>query len=101
MAGEHATIYWARDSEKEFYALPEESQDRLAAFLEEQRAELEASGGGNKEGLSAEWEPGRAVAWDVKLRPKFRKVTSPHRRAPGEKLGSHYRIEVLLIWELS
>lgn len=100
MEEEHAAIYWHKDAEREFYALPEQSQSRLADFLEKQRADLESSGGGNKYNLAAEWESGRAVAWDIKLRPKFRKVPVAPSPAKREKLGTHYRIEVLLIWKL-
>jgi len=95
---EHAGIYYHPEAEKQFYKLPATSQASLAEFLEAQRAALEASGGGNKEGLYAEWEPGRVVYWDIKLRPRP-EGTGTASGAKG-RLGSWYRIEVLEIGSL-
>jgi hypothetical protein len=97
MTEEHAGIYWPEEPEDQFYRLPEESQARLTDFLDGQLEELQASGGGDQEGLSYEWEPGYAVYWDIKLRPKDGKAG---RKAAWGTLGSHYRIEVLEIRKL-
>jgi hypothetical protein len=100
MTGEHAGIYYHPAAEEQYFKMSDASQARLSAFLETKRAALEASGGGNQEGFKAEWEPGRVVYWDIKLRPR------PHERgaepdpAPAPKrrsLGTYYRIEVLEI----
>lgn len=100
MAEGHAGIYLGGDAEKAFYRLTEDRQRRLADFLEKERARLEASGGGSKEGCAAEWEPGFAVYWDINLKPEYRKRG---RKAPPmpAKLGAAYRIEVLEIRKLS
>ena len=99
MAEEHAGIWLKKEAEDAFYALPAENQERLAAFLEERRAELESTGGGRKEGFASEWEPGFAVYWDINLKPKYR-AANPKLKAPA-KLGSAYRIEVLEIRRLA
>src|SRR5216683_3407418 len=102
MAEERAGIYLPKKPEAAFYALPEAKQKRLAAFLEEQRAELESSGGGRKEGCSCEWEPGFAVYWDIQLKPKYRDANPKPKASPSSaKLGSAYRIVVLEIRRLS
>jgi hypothetical protein len=101
MTEEHATIYWPSKPEAEYYDLSEASQKRLSEFLEVQRMVLELTGGGNKQGLSAEWEPGLAVAWDIELRPKFRKARPRWTPPFPATLGGHYRIKVLKIWKLS
>jgi hypothetical protein len=98
MADEYAGIYLGDAAEKAFYRLTEDRQQRLADFLEKERARLEASGGGSKEGCSAEWETGWAVYWDVNLKPEYRNKAKG-RKAPA-KLGAAYRIEVLEIRKL-
>ena len=101
MAEERAGIYLLKKVEAAFYALPEARQMRLAAFLEARRAELESSGGGNKENLSCEWEPGFAVYWDIQLKPKYRDDNPKPKASPSSaKLGSAYRIVVLEIRRL-
>jgi hypothetical protein len=95
MAEESAGIWLKKEAEDAFYALPAESQVRLAAFLEALRAELESTGGGRKEYCLFEWEPGFVVYWDVNLKPKYRDA-NPKLKMPA-KLGSAYRIEVLEI----
>jgi hypothetical protein len=98
MADEYAGIYLIDEAEKAFYRLPEERQEQLAAFLEQERVKLEASGGGNKEGCAAEWAPGFAVYWSVNLKPEYRKQKRGHKAAKlPDKLGAAYRIEVLEI----
>ena len=102
MAEEQAGIYLAGDAEETFYKLPEERRLRLAAFLEGERVKLESAGGGCKEGMAFEWEPGYAVYWDINLKPEYR-ATGKKRKMPPfpMKLGAAYRIEVLLIRKLS
>lgn len=102
MADDHAGIYLADEAEKAFYRLPEERQRRLARFLEAERAALESSGGGSKQGCAAEWEPGFAVYWDIDLKPEYRKSGRKRRPVPAPaKLGAAYRIEVLEIRKLA
>jgi len=101
MAEEHAGIYLGSDAEKAFYRLTEDRQERLAAFLETERAKLEASGG-SKEGCAAQWESGWAVYWDINLKPEYRKPGRGRKAPPmSAKLGAAYRIEVLEIRKLS
>lgn len=94
----HAGVYYHPAAEEQYDDLPEESQERLSAFLEIQRQRLESSGGGNREGLAAAWEPGHIVYFDISLQPQFRK--SPPRGQRGSPapaahtLGSYYWIEV-------
>lgn len=97
----HAGVYYHPKAQAQYFKLPEESQDRLSDFLERKRQMLEVSGGGNHEGLAAEWEPGHFVFWDINLQPQYRKRS---RRKVGESspplahaLGSYYWIEVLEI----
>jgi hypothetical protein len=98
----HAGIYYHPEAEEQYDELPDESQDRLSAFLEVERQQLEAHGGGNREGLAAEWEPGHIVYCDISLQPQYRNKP-PHLRPrgspspPPRTLGSYYWIEVLEI----
>ncbi len=102
MAEQQAGIYLAPGAEDTFYTLPEERRLRLATFLEGERAKLESTGGGRKEGMAFEWEPGYAVYWDINLKPEYRATGKQHRTPPfPAKLGAAYRIEVLLIRKLS
>ena len=96
----HAAIYLNKSAERAFYRLPESAQKRLQEFLEAQRAELETSGGGNKEGLAFEWQPGWGVFWDIQLQPQSDEAQPQHDRSPA-KLGEAYRIEVREIRKLS
>jgi hypothetical protein len=96
----HAAIYLNKSAERAFYKLPEAAQKRLQEFLEAQRAELEAFGGGNKEGLAFEWQPGWAVFWDIELQPQLGEPQLKRDRSPV-KLGEAYRIEVREIREFS
>ena len=98
---EHAGVYYHPEAEAQYDKLPDESQDRLSAFLEVQRQRLEARGGGNREGLAAAWESGHVVYWDISLQPQFRKAAGRKPRSnpasPPRTLGSYYWIEVLEI----
>jgi hypothetical protein len=98
----HAGIFWADSAKDEFYALSEEEQKLLSDFLEGQRAALEATGGGERQGLTAVWSGDRIVTWDVRLKPKFRKskLIAKQIAAKQEPLGAFYRLEVLRIWKL-
>ena len=96
----HAAIYLNKSAERAFYRLPEAAQKRLQEFLEAQRAELETAGGGNKEGLAFEWQPGWAVYWDIQLQPQSGEAQPKRNRSPV-KLGEAYRIEVREIRKLS
>ena len=102
MADEHAGIYLADEVADAFAEMPEERRLRLRDFLEGERLKLEQTGGGRKEGLAFEWEPGYAVYWDINLKPEYR-ATGKRRKAPPlpAKLGAAYRIEVLEIRKLS
>jgi hypothetical protein len=98
----HSGVYYHPKAQAQYDKLPDESQDRLSAFLEVERQQLEASGGGNREGLAAEWEPGRIVYLDISLQPQYR--GKPTRRKvrgsplpPPSTFGSYYWIEVLEI----
>ena len=97
----HAGVYYHPEAEEQYDDLPDESQERLSAFLELQRQRLEASGGGNRSGLGAEWEPGHIVYWDISLQPQFlkppRRKPSAGPASPPRTLGSYYWIEVLEI----
>jgi hypothetical protein len=102
MAGERAGIYLTERAENAFYRLPEEMQKRLAAFLERQRVFLESAGGGRKEGLTYEWEPGHAVYWEINLKPEYQAQRRMRKAPPPPaKLGAAYRIEVLEIRKLA
>ncbi|HUH61722.1 MAG TPA: hypothetical protein VLZ50_01945 [Terracidiphilus sp.] len=96
MADERAGIYFTQDAAEAFYELPEESQRRLADFLESERSKLEMTRGETRDGLAAEWEPGGQVFWQVRLKPKYRA-----RRKGIATPGAVYRIEVLAIRKAS
>ena len=102
MEEEHAGIYWHKEAEAEFYDLPEESQHRLADFMEGVRANLENAGGGNKENLAAIWDrdAGMVVSWDIQLKPQHRGGPQSDLPSLSTPLGCYYRIEVLKIWKL-
>jgi hypothetical protein len=102
MSDERAGIYLTERAENAFYRLPEGTQKRLAAFLEGEREFLESTGGGRKEGLAFEWEPGYAVYWEIDLKPEYQ-AQGRMRKAPPppSKLGAAYRIEVLEIRKLA
>ena len=72
---ERAGIYLSERAQEVFYSLPEASQQRLAEFLDGQRAEFDRAGG-RKEGCASEWEPGWAVYWDINLKPQYRKLAA-------------------------
>ena len=102
MAEERAGIYFPEKMRSAFCALPPASQERLRVFLEAERAHLESFGGGNKEGLAWEWEPGYAIYWDIKLKPEHRgEGRKPAPSSASAKLGSAYRIEILEIRRFS
>jgi len=92
MADERAGIYFTADAAEAFYELPDESQRRLADFLEGERRKLEWTRGAAQDDLAAEWEPGHQVFWQIRLKPKY------HARRKGiDTPGAVYRIEVLAI----
>jgi hypothetical protein len=102
MAEEHAGIYLAKGADDAFYELPEARRLRLRDFLEGERIKLESTGGGRKEGLAFEWEPGYAVYWDINLKPEYRATGTKLKTSPSPtKLGTAYLIEVLEIRKLS
>ena len=101
-----AGIYWAASARDEFYALFDTDQKLLADFIEGQRALLESSWGGEREGLTLVWSGDRIVTWDIRLKPEYRKIKRSAKplvqQATARKtpLGAYYRIEVLRVWEL-
>lgn len=102
MADERAGIYLTEEAQDAFFRMPEERQKRLAAFLNRQREFLKSTGGGRKEGLACEWEPGYAVFWDINLKPEYQAQGSKRKAPPlPRRLGAAYRIEVLEIRKIS
>jgi hypothetical protein len=97
MAEEHAGIYWPEEPEAEFYRLPVQSQRRLADFMEQQRAALEQSEGGEQHNLADVWQRCWAVSWFIQLRPPYQGHALP--QSPSGPLGRYYRIAVLRVWQ--
>ena len=93
---------WRKVRPTRFTSCREQDDYGFANFLEGERIKLESTGGGRKEGLAFEREPGYAVYWDINLKPEYRATGTKLKTPPSPtKLGAAYRIEVLEIRKLS